>query len=42
VILPEKGFVVKTKDRTGSKVFINFVKHELIDPFEERPIPLEQ
>jgi hypothetical protein len=42
LIQPDKGFVVKTKDRTGAKIFINFTKHELIDPFEETAVPLEQ
>jgi len=41
-IQPEKGFVVKTKDQTGQKVFLNMTSHDHIDPFEERAVPLEQ
>ena len=33
------GFVVKTKDQNGQKVFINMTSHELVDSFEEKPIP---
>ena len=39
MIQPESGFVVKTKDKDGQKVFINMTQHELIDAFEEKPIP---
>jgi len=39
IIQPEAGFVVKTKDAAGQKVFVNMTKHELVDPFEEKPIP---
>lgn len=39
MIQPIPGFVVKTKDKTGQKVFINMTTHELVDPFEEKPIP---
>jgi len=39
VIQPEPGFVVKTKDKDGQKVFINMTGHELVDAFEERKIP---
>ena len=39
MIQPLPGFVVKTKDKTGAKVFINVTQHELIDMFEEKPIP---
>jgi len=39
VIQPNPGFVIKTKDETGQKVFINMTHHELVDPFEEKPIP---
>jgi hypothetical protein len=31
--------VVKTKDSTGQKVFLNMVSHNLIDMFEEKSIP---
>ena len=39
VIQPEAGFVVKTKDATGQKVFINMTKHEVVEGFEEKQIP---
>lgn len=39
MIQPVPGFVVKTKDKTGQKVFINMTTHELVDPFEEKAIP---
>lgn len=39
IIQPEAGFVVKTKDKDGQKVFINMTMHDLIDNFEEKPIP---
>ena len=39
IIQPEAGFVVKTKDATGQKVFINMTKHEVVDGFEEKAIP---
>lgn len=39
VIQPEAGFVVKTKDKDGQKVFINMTEHEMIDAFEEKKIP---
>lgn len=39
VIQPTPGFVVKTKDGNGQKVFINMTSHELIDAFEEKKIP---
>ena len=38
MIQPNPGFVVKTKDKTKQKVFINMTNHELVDPFEEKPI----
>jgi hypothetical protein len=41
-IQPDKGFVVKTKDQTGQKVFVNMTSHEIIDPFEEKAVPIEQ
>jgi hypothetical protein len=31
--------VVKTKDKTGQKVFVNMTYHEIVDEFEEKPIP---
>ena len=42
MIQPEAGFVVKTKDKNGQKVFINMTSHELVDPFEEKPITQEE
>jgi len=41
LIEPEKGFVIKTKDAVGGKVFVNMTQHEVIDPFEERAVPME-
>ena len=42
VIQPGKGFVVKTKDvKSGGKVFINMTQHDIVDPFESKPIPKE-
>jgi hypothetical protein len=31
---------VKTRDRTKQKVFINMTSHDLVDGFEEKPIPI--
>jgi hypothetical protein len=39
IVQPTAGFVVKTKDKNGEKVFINMTMHELVDEFEEKPIP---
>mgnify|MGYP001011223165 CR=1 FL=1 len=40
VIQPKKGFVVKTKDmKTNGKMFINMTQHEIVDPFETKPVP---
>lgn len=39
VIQPEAGFVVKTKDEGGHKVFLNMTSHELVDPMEEKDLP---
>lgn len=41
VIQPKKGFVVKTKANSVGKVFINMCHHELIEPFEEKPMTAE-
>jgi len=38
-IQPEAGFVVKSKNQHGGKVFINMTKHEIVDPFENKAIP---
>ena len=42
LIVADMGFVIKTKDSSGGKVFINMTAHEVIDPFEERPVPVDQ
>lgn len=39
MVQPSAGYVVKTKDKNNQKVFINMTSHELVDPFEEKPIP---
>ena len=39
IIQPVAGFVIKTKDNNGQKVFVNMTQHEFIDCFEEKPIP---
>jgi len=39
VIQPSAGFVVKTKDQNGQKVFLNMTSHELVDPMEEKDLP---
>eukprot|EP01016_Furgasonia_blochmanni_P027465 TRINITY_DN2896_c0_g2_i4.p1 TRINITY_DN2896_c0_g2~~TRINITY_DN2896_c0_g2_i4.p1 ORF type:complete len:194 (-),score=32.75 TRINITY_DN2896_c0_g2_i4:45-626(-) len=36
VVEPGHGFVLKTKDKTGEKVFINFTHHFIIDEPEEK------
>mmetsp|Transcript_18266 Transcript_18266/g.31248 ORF Transcript_18266/g.31248 Transcript_18266/m.31248 type:complete len:464 (-) Transcript_18266:43-1434(-) len=42
VVQPEPGFVIKTRDlKDKSKVFLNFTHHELVESFEEKPIPKE-
>lgn len=38
-IQPEKGFVVKTTEKNGGKVFVNMTHHELIEPMQEKYIP---
>ena len=38
IIIPDKGFVFKTKDRQGGKVFINITHHPLIDKLEQKEI----
>lgn len=42
IIQPHKGFVVKTKAAAVGKVFINMCKHELVEPFEQKPITKEE
>ena len=39
LVQPDKGFVVKTKDASGAKVFINMTSHEFVDPMEEKNVP---
>jgi len=39
LVQPEKGFVVKTKDASGAKVFVNMVSHEFVDAMEEKDVP---
>lgn len=34
-IQPNAGFVIKSKDKSGEKVFVNIVQHEVIDPVTE-------
>ena len=42
MIQPNPGFVVKTKDlKSGTKVFINMTHHDIVEPFEQKPIPEE-
>lgn len=38
-IQPTAGFVIKTKDETGQKIFMNMVSHEMVDPPEEKHMP---
>ena len=38
-IQPEPGFVVKTKDQNGQKIFVNMTSHEMVDPPEEKHLP---
>lgn len=39
IVQPVAGFVVKTKDENGAKVFVNMTQHEVVDPFEQKAIP---
>jgi len=41
VVQPKEGFVIKTKDQSGQKIFVNMTHHELVDPIEEKSIPAE-
>lgn len=36
IIIPDQGFVFKTKEKYGGKMFINVVHHPLIDKPEEK------
>lgn len=38
-IQPNPGFVVKTKDQNGQKIFVNMTSHELVDPPEKKFLP---
>jgi hypothetical protein len=38
-IQPAIGFVIKSKDQHGQKIFINMTSHELVEPPEEKHIP---
>lgn len=43
VIQPGKGFVIKTKNvNTGEKMFLNMCQHDIVDPFEEKAVPMDQ
>lgn len=41
VIQPNQGFVIKTKDSTGQKIFINMTYHDLVDKIEEKSVTAE-
>ena len=41
VIQPVAGFVIKTKDHTGCKVFVNFTSHDLVEGLEEKAVTEE-
>ena len=40
-IQPNAGFVVKTQDDQGGKVFVNMTHHELVEGFSQKKIPKE-
>jgi hypothetical protein len=42
VIKPELGFVIKTKDQSGQKIFVNMTHHSLVESWEAKPIPAEE
>lgn len=42
VVKPIPGFVVKTKDASGGKVFVNMTHHDLVESFSARPITAEE
>eukprot|EP00357_Protocruzia_adherens_P034438 CAMPEP_0115016558 /NCGR_PEP_ID=MMETSP0216-20121206/27519_1 /TAXON_ID=223996 /ORGANISM="Protocruzia adherens, Strain Boccale" /LENGTH=329 /DNA_ID=CAMNT_0002387059 /DNA_START=100 /DNA_END=1089 /DNA_ORIENTATION=- len=39
IVTPKPGFVVKTTEKSGQKVFLNMVTHKLVDPPENKPLP---
>lgn len=41
VIQPIEGFVVKTRDQNGEKVFVNMTHHSIVEGFQEQAIPAE-
>ena len=41
VVQPLEGFVVKTKDSTGQKIFVNMTHHDLVDKIEEKALTAE-
>jgi hypothetical protein len=40
-IQPHPGFVVKTQDDQGGKVFVNMTYHDLVEGFSHKKIPKE-
>ena len=34
-VQPNAGFVIKTRDDYGTKVFVNVLSHELVEPMKE-------
>ena len=36
IIVPDRGFVFKTKEKYGGKVFLNITHHPIIDPPEQK------
>lgn len=40
-IQPNPGFVVKTQDDQGGKVFVNMTYHDLVEGFSQKKIPKE-
>lgn len=41
-IQPEPGFVIKTKDKAGEKVFVNIVQHKLVEGLQEQILTPEE
>lgn len=42
VVKPIPGFVVKTKDASGGKVFVNMTHHELVESYSAAPVTPEE
>ena len=42
MIQPIAGFVIKTRDDSGAKVFVNILHHDLIEPIMKQHIPAEE